>query len=129
LEYAVEWKANATGDEISMGDQDDLPFDLCEELEALGEGEITQRRLIQQVKLEIDEEEEMQQQRRLQERSHPMDKLDEEIEEIRRLMLKSAKETVNNKWRLTRRYCSGIMNGALQHKIWKPGGNPAAATT
>jgi hypothetical protein len=41
LEYIVEWKANATGDEISMGDQDDLPFNLYEELEALGEGEIT----------------------------------------------------------------------------------------
>jgi hypothetical protein len=56
-----------------------------------------------------------------------MDKLDEEIEEIRRLMLKSTKETINNKWRLTRRYCSGKMNGALQHKVWKPGGNPAIA--
>jgi hypothetical protein len=69
--------------------------DLCEELEALGERVITQSRLIQQVKLEIDEEEEMQQSR-LQERSQPMDKMDREIEEIRRLMLKSTKETVNN---------------------------------
>jgi hypothetical protein len=34
-----------------------------------------------------DEEEEMQQQSRLQERSFPMDKMDEEIEEIRILML------------------------------------------
>jgi hypothetical protein len=42
----VEWKANATGDEVSMEDKDDLPFDLYEELEALGEGEITHRRLI-----------------------------------------------------------------------------------
>ena len=44
-----------------MGDHDDMPFDICEELEALGEGEITQRSLIQQFKLGIDEEEEMQQ--------------------------------------------------------------------
>jgi hypothetical protein len=65
---------------------------------------------------------------RLQERSQPIDKMDKEIEEIRRLMLKSAKETVNNRWRLTRRYCSGKINGALQHKVWKPGGEPAAAT-
>jgi hypothetical protein len=79
-------------------------------LEALGEGEITQRRLIQQAKLEIEVEEEMQQ-RRLQERSQPIDKLDKEIEEIRRLMLKSTKETVNNRWRLTRGDCSGKING------------------
>jgi hypothetical protein len=37
MESAVEWQVNATGDEISMGDQDDLPIDLCEELEALEE--------------------------------------------------------------------------------------------
>jgi hypothetical protein len=53
LEHVVEWQANATGDETSMGDHDDIPFDLCEELESLGEGEITQRRLIQQFKLEL----------------------------------------------------------------------------
>jgi len=29
-----------------MRDKDDLPFDLYEELESLGEGEITQRRII-----------------------------------------------------------------------------------
>jgi hypothetical protein len=76
--------------------------DLYEELEALGERIITQSRLIQQVRLEIDEEEEMQQQSRLQERSQPMDQLDREIEEIRRLMLESVKRTVNNRWRMTR---------------------------
>jgi hypothetical protein len=102
--------------------------DLYEELEALGERVITQRRLIQQVKLEIDEEEEMQQ-RRLQERSQPMDKMDKEIEEIRRLMLKTTKETVNNRWRLTRGDCSGNINGALQHNIWKPGGDAYSTTT
>jgi hypothetical protein len=36
VESAVEWQANATGDEINMGDQDDMPIYLCEELEALG---------------------------------------------------------------------------------------------
>jgi hypothetical protein len=28
LEFCSEWKANATGDEVSMGDQNDLSFDL-----------------------------------------------------------------------------------------------------
>ena len=51
-----------------------------------------------------------------------MDKLDEEINEIRRLMLKSSKETINNRWRLTRGYFNGKINGALQHKIRKLGG-------
>jgi hypothetical protein len=37
LESVVEWQAN-TADEDSMGDQDDLPFDMYEELEALREG-------------------------------------------------------------------------------------------
>jgi len=77
LESVVEWQVNATGDEVSMGYQDDLPFELYEKLEAMGERVITQMRLIQQVKLDIDEEEEMQQQQiRLQERSQPIDKLD-----------------------------------------------------
>jgi hypothetical protein len=57
-----------------------------------------------------------------------MDKLDKEIEEIRRLMLKSTKETVNNRWRLTRGDCSGKIHEALQHKIWKPRGEPATTT-
>jgi hypothetical protein len=61
--------------------------DLCEELEALGERVITQSQHIQQVKLEIDEEE--MQSSRLQKRSQPSRPLDEEIEEIRRLMLES----------------------------------------
>jgi hypothetical protein len=39
---------------------------------------------------------------RLQERSQPIDQLDREIEEMRRLMLESTKKTVNNRWRLTR---------------------------
>jgi hypothetical protein len=47
VESAVEWQENATGDEVNMGDQNDLSFDLCEE-------------------------EEMQQQSRLHERSQPV---------------------------------------------------------
>jgi hypothetical protein len=60
VESAVEWKDNATGDEINMGDQDDLPIDLCEELEALEERVMAHTQCIQQVKLELDDEEEMQ---------------------------------------------------------------------
>jgi len=51
--------------------------------------------------------------------------MDKEIEEIRRLMMKSIKETIINRWRLTRGDCSGKINGALQHKFWKPGRDPA----
>jgi hypothetical protein len=57
-----------------------------------------------------------------------MDKLDEEIQEIRRLMLKSAREIVNNRWRLTRGDCSGKINASLQQKIWKPGENLATTS-
>jgi hypothetical protein len=58
MESAVEWKDNSIGDEINMGYQDDLPIDLCEELEALDQKRvIVQSECIQQVKLEIDEEE------------------------------------------------------------------------
>jgi hypothetical protein len=81
-------EANCTSNEVRMGDHDDLPLDLCEKVESLGEGAITQRRLIQRAKLDIDEEEDMQQQRRLHERSYHMDKMDKENEEIRRFMLK-----------------------------------------
>jgi len=88
--------------------------DLCKKLESMEERIINKRRLIQQVKLEIDKEEEMQQQQsRLQERNQPMDKLDKEIEEIRKLMLRSTKENVNNRWRLKREYCIGKINGVL----------------
>ena len=32
LQYAVEWKSNAMGDEVNMGDEDDLTFYMCEKL-------------------------------------------------------------------------------------------------
>jgi hypothetical protein len=49
--------------ELAVGERkDNMDFvNLCEELEALGERVITRSRLIQQVKLEINEEEEMKQ--------------------------------------------------------------------
>jgi len=37
LEFVEEWKSTSTRYEVIMGGQDDLPFDLYEELEALGE--------------------------------------------------------------------------------------------
>jgi hypothetical protein len=89
-----------------MGDQDDLPFD-------------------QQKKV---------QQRRLHKESQPVDKLDRVIEEIRRLMLRSAQEVVS-KEKLDRKEPAretGEMQeqqrnerGAerqLQEKVWDPGG-------
>jgi hypothetical protein len=66
--------------------------DLCEELEALERRVKMQRHLIQQVKLEIDGEK--MQQSILQEESQPVDQLDKEIEEIKRLMLEAAQEAV-----------------------------------
>jgi hypothetical protein len=33
LEFAVEWQASAIGEEDSMGDQVDLPFDQHEEMQ------------------------------------------------------------------------------------------------
>jgi len=41
-------------------------------------------------------------QRRIHERIHPMDKIDIELEEIRKLMFRSIKEKINNRWRLRR---------------------------
>ena len=37
MESIVEWQANATRDEIMMGDEVDLPIYPCEELESLEE--------------------------------------------------------------------------------------------
>jgi len=67
--------------------------------------------------LEIDEEDDKKKKRRLHESIQPIEKLDEDTDEIRRLMLKSTEEIVNNRWRMTRRDCSGNMNKPLQHKV------------
>jgi hypothetical protein len=64
LNFAAEWQVEATEEENSMGDLVDLP--ICRE--------------------EV-------QPRRLQKESQPWEQLDEIIEEIRRLMIRSAEET------------------------------------
>jgi hypothetical protein len=56
-EETVEWKANAIGDEINMGDRDYFPIERCEEFEAPEERVMAHSKCIQQVNLEIDEEE------------------------------------------------------------------------
>jgi hypothetical protein len=74
LESAVEWPLSATKrDKDSRGDRADLPIE----------------------KTEV-------QQRRLHTKSQPLEQLDEVIEEIRRLMLRSAQEAVS-KGKLSRR--------------------------
>jgi hypothetical protein len=105
--------------------------DLCEEMEALGKIIITQRGLIQQVKLEIDGEK--MQQSRLQEESQPVDQLDKEIEEIKRLMLEATKKASNNREGWDRREPAGAAgkqeqqikgaSGQLQFQVWDPGGS------
>jgi hypothetical protein len=85
--------------------------------------------------LETDEEE--MQQSRLQRRSQPVDQMDRVIEEIRRLMLKSAEETVKNREKLIRgepvvavqqqqqqqqQQRRGV-DGQLQIQVWDPGGS------
>jgi hypothetical protein len=67
LESIAGWKTNATREENDMGDQDDLPFDVFEE-------EVQQRRLHKKIQ--------------------PLEHLDRVIEEIKKLMLRSA-EAVN----------------------------------
>jgi hypothetical protein len=58
-----------------------------------------------------------------------MDKMDKEIEDIRRLMLNSVKDIASKRWRMKRINCSGKINGALQHNVWKLGGEPTVAAT
>jgi hypothetical protein len=65
--------------------------DLCEEMEALERRVKMQKHLIQQVKLEIDGEK--RKQSILQGENQPMDQLDKEIEEIKRLMLEAAQRS------------------------------------
>jgi hypothetical protein len=64
LESAAEWPVNVTRDESSMGDQDDLPLEKHEELQPS----------------------------RLHKENQPMKQLEEVIQEIRELMLKSVKK-------------------------------------
>jgi hypothetical protein len=74
MEFAAGWQAKATGDgENNKGDQDDPPID----------------------------KEELQQNMKHKE-SQPLEQLDREIEEIRRLMLRSATETASEE-KLSRR--------------------------
>jgi len=76
VESVVKWKIEATCDEISLGDRKYLP------IEVYGEAEKMHRDILQR-------------------RSQPIDHLDREIEQIRRLMLRSAQEVINNRWNLT----------------------------
>jgi hypothetical protein len=70
LKFAAEWKTSATrGDGDNMRDQVDLPID------KYGEEEVHQRRLHKNIQ--------------------PLEQLDRVIEEIRKLMLRSAEETVS----------------------------------
>jgi hypothetical protein len=67
LESAIEWLVNVTGDERNTGDQDDIPLEHHEELQPS----------------------------RLPEKIHPGENLEEVIQEIRELMLKSTEEVVS----------------------------------
>jgi hypothetical protein len=62
FEPVVEWQANSIGEEKCMGYREDLPIDPYDK--------------------------EMHHHSRMQEKSHPVDQLDEEIEKIRMFMLK-----------------------------------------
>ena len=109
LKFATEWKLSATrGDEDNMRDQVGLSID------KYGEEEV--------------------QQKRLHKKSQPQEQLEEAIEEIRKLMLRSAEETVS-KEKLNRRdpaiaarkqqqqQQQQIIGTSrqFQRKIWDPG--------
>jgi hypothetical protein len=76
LESTAGWQANATEEENNMRDQDDLPFDVYKEEEL--------------------------QPSKLQKKSQLAEQHEEVIEEVRRLMLRSARETAS-KEKLSRR--------------------------
>jgi hypothetical protein len=89
-----------------------------------------QSQLIQQVKLEVDEKE--MQQNEMKEKSQPVDQLDKEIEEIKRLMLEATQGATNREvW--DKRKPAGAAgkkkqqgkgeDGQLQEKVWDPGGS------
>jgi hypothetical protein len=87
-EITVECKTTLEEEAI---DNMDL-VDLCEDMEALEKRVKMQRHLIEKVKLEIYGEK--MKQSILQEESHPVDHLEKEIEEIKRLMLEETQEVV-----------------------------------
>jgi hypothetical protein len=106
LKSAAEWTLSATGggDEESMGDHDDLP--ICRKFLQLG---------------------------RLHEQGQPLEQLDEVIEEIRELMIRSvetaSKEGLGRKEEAatTQKQQQQQGDGAdeqLQRFVWDPGGFP-----
>jgi hypothetical protein len=109
LKSAVEWKTSATrGDEDNMGDQEDLLID------KYGEEEV--------------------QHRRLHKKSQPLEQLDRVIEEIIKLMLRSAEETVSKeklsirdlviaagKQQQQQQQSRGV-GKQIQEKVWDPDG-------
>jgi hypothetical protein len=104
--------------------------DLCEEMEAMERRVKMKKHLIQQVKVEIDGEK--RKQIILQGGNQPMDQLDKEIEEIKRLMLEATQEEIIREvW--DRGKPAGVVGkkklqgkGAdeqLQEKVWDLGGS------
>jgi hypothetical protein len=101
LEFATVWPVDITRDESGMGDQNDLPMEQHEDLQS----------------------------RRLHKLKQPMKQLEEAIEEIRELMLRSAEEVVI-KGKLDRKEptrAAGEMRQQrsgeerqLQEKVWDP---------
>jgi hypothetical protein len=102
-------------------------LDLCEEMEALERRVKMQSQLIQQVRLEVE-----MQQNEMKEKSQPLDQLEEVIEEVKRLMLEATQgETNKEVW--DRRKPAGAAgkkkqqgkgaDGQLQEKVWDPGGS------
>jgi hypothetical protein len=104
LNFAAGWQVEAT-EERNMGDHVDLPIEKTE-----------------------------MQRSRLQKKSQPLEQLDEEIEEIRRLMSRSATETASEE-KLSRgeparaagqkkqqQQQSRGADGQLQRTVWDPGG-------
>jgi hypothetical protein len=142
--FSHEVENNATWEvaEAEEGDTDNICLvELWEQIEALEDRVKVQGMHIQQVRLETDEEDGMGdrddlsngqnllQLRRLQTLNQPQEQLDREIEDIRRLMLKSAETTSEEK--LGREKAAAAQrkqqqqNGAhekLQRLVWDPGG-------
>jgi hypothetical protein len=104
--------------------------DLCEEMEALERRVKMQKHLIQQVRLEIYGEK--MQQNILQKEIQPAEELDEVIEEMIKLMVKSAREVVNREGQNIRKPAGAAgkkkqqgkgADEQLQEKVWDPGGS------